>query len=139
MNKDLILPRIGETRNNQQYQLRSVANSGAEISFGSDWPITDFTPLFALAVPVHRQSPEKEPAQGWNIEEAITIEEAMHFYTSAVAKQLFRENDFGTLEVGKIADFLILDQSPLEVAPHDVRKITVVATYRKGKRVFEKS
>ena len=139
MNKDLILPRIGETRNNQQYQLRSVADSGAEISFGSDWPITDFTPLSALAVPVHRQSPEKEPAQGWNIEEAITIEEAMHFYTSAVANQLFRENDFGTLEVGKIADFVILDQSPLEVAPHDVRKITVMATYRKGKRVFEKS
>ena len=139
MNKDLILPRIGETRNNQQYQLRSVADSGAEISFGSDWPITDFTPLSALAVPVHRQSPEKEPAQGWSIEEAITIEEAMHFYTSAVANQLFRENDFGTLEVGKIADFVILDLSPLEVAPHDVRKITVVATYRKGKRVFEKS
>ena len=139
MNKELILPRIGEIRNNQQYQLRSVADSGAEISFGSDWPITDFTPLAALAVPVHRQSPEKEPAQGWSIEEAISIEEAMHFYTSSVAKQLFREINFGTLEVGKVADFVILDQSPLEVAPHDVRKIAVLATYRKGKRVFEKS
>ncbi|MCX6456972.1 MAG: amidohydrolase [Actinobacteria bacterium] len=77
MNKELILPRIGETRNNQQYQLRKVIDSGAQLSFGSDWPITDFTPLVALAVPVHRQSPDRQPLQGWSIEQAITIEESM--------------------------------------------------------------
>ena len=132
MNKELILPRIGETRNNQQYQLRKVIDSGAQISFGSDWPITDFTPLAALAVPVHRQSPDHQPPQGWSIEQAITIEESMHFYTSAVAKQLFREADCGTLEVGKLADFIILNQNPLEVEPHAVSQIKVLATYRKG-------
>ena len=135
MNKDLILPRIGEARNNQQYQLRRVIESGAELSFGSDWPITDFTPLAALAVPVHRQSPDRQPTQGWSIEEAITIEESMHFYTAAVAKQLFREKDYGTLEVGKVADFIVLDQNPLEVDPHEVRNIKVLATYRAGAKV----
>jgi predicted amidohydrolase YtcJ len=68
MNKELILPRIGEARNNQQYQLRKVIDSGAQVSFGSDWPITDFTPLVALAVPVHRQSPDQQPPQGWSID-----------------------------------------------------------------------
>ena len=135
MNKELILPRIGEARNNQQYQLRKVIDSGAQISFGSDWPITDFTPLVALGVPVHRQSPDQQPPQGWSIEQAITIEEAMHFYTAAVAHQLFRENDYGTLEVGKIADFIVLDQSPLEVEPHAVSKTKVLATYKTGKLV----
>ena len=136
MNKELILPRIGETRNNQQYQLRKVIDSGAQISFGSDWPITDFTPLAALAVPVHRQSPEKQPPQGWSIEQAITIEESMHFYTAAVAKQLFRETDYGTLEVGKIADFIILDRDPIKTNPHEVRDIKVLATYRRGKKAL---
>jgi len=135
MNKELILPRIGEARNNQQYQLRKVIDSGAQISFGSDWPITDFTPLVALAVPVHRQSPEKEPAKGWSIDQAISIEESMHFYTASVAHQLFREADFGTLEVGKVADFIILNQNPLEVDPHEVRNIKVLATYRAGAKV----
>ena len=135
MNKELILPRIGRTRNNQQYQLRKVIDSGARISFGSDWPITDFTPLVALAVPVHRQSPDQQPPQGWSIEQAISIEEAMHFYTAAVAYQLFREADYGTLEVGKVADFVILDRNPIQTKPHEVRDIKVLATYRKGKKV----
>ena len=136
MNKELILPRIGKARNNQQYQLRKVIDSGAQVSFGSDWPITDFTPLVALAVPVHRQSPDQQPPQGWSIEQAITIEEAMHFYTAAVAYQLFREADFGTLEVGKVADFIILDRNPMHIKPHEVRDIKVLATYRKGEKVL---
>ena len=135
MNKELILPRIGEARNNQQYQLRTVIDSGAQISFGSDWPVTDFTPLLALAVPVHRQSPDQQPPEGWSIEQAISIEESMHFYTAAVAHQLFREADYGTLEVGKIADFIVLDRNPIETKPHDVRDIKVLATYRKGIQV----
>jgi predicted amidohydrolase YtcJ len=136
MNKELILPRIGETRNNQQYQLRKVIDSGAQISFGSDWPITDFTPLVALAVPVHRQSPDRQPPQGWSIEQAITIEESMHFYTAAVAHQLFREADYGTLEVGKVADFIVLDRNPIETNPHEVRDVKVLATYRRGSKVL---
>jgi predicted amidohydrolase YtcJ len=136
MNKELILPRIGETRNNQQYQLRKVIDSGAQLSFGSDWPITDFTPLVALAVPVHRQSPDQQPPKGWSIEQAITIEEAMHFYTAAVAQQLFREKNYGTLEVGKVADFIILDRNPIETTPHEVRDIKVLATYRKGNKSY---
>ncbi len=135
MNKELILPRIGEDRNNQQYQLRKVIESGAQISFGSDWPITDFRPLAALAVPVHRQSPDQQPPEGWSIEQAISIEESMHFYTAAVAKQLFREADYGTLEVGKVADFIVLDRNPIESKPHDVREIRVLATYRRGLKV----
>jgi predicted amidohydrolase YtcJ len=136
MNKELILPRIGEARNNQQYQLRKVIDSGAQVSFGSDWPITDFTPLVALAVPVHRQSPDRQPPQGWSIEQAITLEESMHFYTAAVAHQLFREADYGTLEVGKVADFIVLDRNPIETKPHEVRDIKVEATYRRGKKVL---
>jgi len=136
MNKELILPRIGEDRNNQQYQLRKVIDSGAQISFGSDWPITDFTPLAALAVPVHRQSPDQQPPEGWSIAQAIRIEESMHFYTAAVARQLFRESDYGTLEVGKIADFVVLDKNPMSVALHEVRNIKVLATYRKGNKSY---
>ena len=136
MNKELILPRIGENRNNQQYQLRKLIDSGARLSFGSDWPVTDFTPLAALAVPVHRQSPDQQPPEGWSIEQAISIEESMHFYTAAVAHQLFREGDYGTLEVGKIADFIVLDRNPIQTRPHDVRDIKVLATYRKGIQVL---
>jgi hypothetical protein len=64
MNKVLIEPRIGSERNNRQYKIRDVINSGAHISFGSDWPVTSQVPLRGLAVPVHRE--EFEGADSWS-------------------------------------------------------------------------
>lgn len=132
MNKELILPRLGEQRNNRQYPLRSMLDAGAMISYGSDWPVTSQVPLEALAVPVHRQSPDGYPAQGWSKQEAITIEESLTFYTSSVAYQLFKEKDLGKLEVGMRADFVVLDRNPLEVDPHEISSIKIVDLYKAG-------
>lgn len=134
MNKELILPRLGEERNNRQYPLRTMVDSGAMISFGSDWPVTSHVPLAALAVPVHRQSPERFPAEGWSKHEAITIEESMTFYTHNVAYQTFREEQLGKLEVGMRADFVVLDQNPLELDPHEVSSVKILDAYRAGLR-----
>jgi len=125
MNKELILPRIGEARNNQQYQLRTLVNSGARIAFGSDWPVTSEVPLEALFVPVNRVG--ASGGTPWSPEEAITIEESMTFYTSAVAYQNFRENELGKLEAGYNADFIILNKSPLKNL--DVK---IVDVYKSG-------
>ena len=135
MNKELILPRLGEQRNNRQYPLRTVVDSGAMISFGSDWPVTTHVPLAALAVPVHRQSPDGFPAEGWSKHEAITIEESMTFYTRNVAFQTFREESLGRLEAGMRADFVILDQSPLTAPAQQIRELEIVALYRKGRKI----
>ena len=137
MNKELILPRLGEQRNNRQYPLRTMLNTGVMISYGSDWPVTSHVPLQALAVPVHRQSPDGYPKEGWSKQEAITIEESMTFYTANVAFQLFKEEHSGKLELGKSADFIVLDQSPLEVDPHKVSSIKILSVYKDG--VLQKS
>lgn len=132
MNKELILPRLGEQRNNRQYPLRTVVDSGAMISFGSDWPVTSHVPLQALAVPVHRQSPEGFPKEGWSKQEAITIEESMTFYTRNVAFQTFREESLGRLEAGMRANFVVLDQSPMGMDPHKVSTIEIISVYKDG-------
>ena len=125
MNKELILPRIGEARNNQQYQLRTLVDSDARIAFGSDWPVTSEVPLEALFVPVKRIG--AGGGAPWTPEESITIEESMTFYTSAVAYQNFRENELGKLEVGFKADFVVLDKSPLIDSD-----ISIVDVYKNG-------
>ena len=132
MNKELILPRLGEQRNNRQYPLRTVVDAGAMISYGSDWPVTSHVPLEAIAVPVHRQSPYGYPKEGWSKREAITIEESMTFYTKNVAYQTFREEQLGSLEVGMRADFIVLDQNPLKVEPHKVPCIEILNVYKNG-------
>ena len=135
MNKELILPRIGQSRNDRQYRLRSMLNNGAMIAFGSDWPVTSQEPLRALAVPVHRDNPDLPTGHGWNIAESITVDESLTFYTANVAYQLFRENERGSLEIGKAADFVVLDRNPLNIAPEEVASITIKAVYQKGIRV----
>ena len=112
MNKELIAPRIGNERNNQQYRLRSMVNAGAMIAFGSDWPVTSHIPLQAISVPVTRTNAADGVTEPWVIEQALTMDESLSFYTKNAAVQLFRENEFGALEVGKRAAFLVLDSDP---------------------------
>ena len=112
MNKELIAPRIGNERNNQQYRLRSMVKAGAMIAFGSDWPVTSHIPMQAISVPVTRTNAADGITEPWVIEQALTMDESLSFYTKNAAYQLFRENEFGALEVGKRAVFLVLDSDP---------------------------
>jgi predicted amidohydrolase YtcJ len=114
MNKELIAPRIGNERNNQQYRLRSMVKAGAMIAFGSDWPVTSHIPMQAISVPVTRTHAADGVTDPWVIEQALTMDESLSFYTKNAAYQLFRENEFGALEVGKRAAFLVLDSDPAD-------------------------
>jgi predicted amidohydrolase YtcJ len=132
MNKELIAPRIGDERNSRQYPLASMCKTDVRISYGSDWPVTSYLPLLALGVPTHRQSPEGLPPEGWSAHEAVSIEESLSFYTAGVSYQHFEEGKTGKLEVGFSADMMILSANPLEVDPHEVSSINVLATYKRG-------
>ena len=134
MNKELIAPRLGDERNNRQYQLASMVKTGARISYGSDWPVTSFVPLQALAVPTHRQSPEGLPPEGWSSHESISIEDSLSFYTEGVAYQLFKEDRTGRIALGFDADLMILDRNPLTEKPHAVKEIKIIALYKSGRK-----
>ena len=129
-------PRIGPERTNRQYLMRSLLNNGTRVAFGSDWPVTSEIPLEGVAVPVHRQTPDRKPAGGWMPHEAITIQEAFAAYTHEVAFQAFGESSWGTLAPGFNADFIILDRNPFEIDPHEVPTIQVLKTYRNGEAIY---
>jgi predicted amidohydrolase YtcJ len=86
-----------------------------------------------LAVPIHRSNPLDPSTSSWEISEALLMQEALTFYTRNAAYQMFRENERGTLEVGKKADFLVLGSNPFLIDPHDVSKITINAVYQNGR------
>jgi predicted amidohydrolase YtcJ len=122
MNAQLIEPRIGSDRNNQQYQLKSLQDSGARISYGSDWPVTSHIPLEALAVPTHRSAPGSSIA--WSPHESITIEDSLVHYTADAAYSNFWNK--GIIEVGADADFVILNKNPLTTAVAEISQCYVV-------------
>lgn len=135
MNKALILPRIGSARNDSQYRLRTLIDSGATIAFGSDWPVTSEVPLRALGVPVNRLAPGSKDADGWNIGEAITVDESLTFYTKNAAYQMFREHERGSLQAGMKADFIVLEKNLFEIDPSEVSEVAIHALYQNGVRL----
>jgi len=132
MNAELIEPRIGTKRNNQQYQLASLQKSGARIGYGSDWPVTSHAPLEALAVPTHRSAPGS--SQAWSPEEAVSLEDSLVHYTEDAAYSNFWKK--GVIAVGADADFVVLDKNPLKVAPEKVNEIQVLQVFTRGRAVL---
>lgn len=130
---DLTMPRLGEARSRRQYPLGSLLRSGARVSFGSDWPVTDHRPLAGLPVAVTRQTPQRRPEGGWLPGERIDIETAMSCYTAGVAHQAMAD-DRGVLAPGRVADLVWLDRDPRDCDPHDVPRITVRGTWLAGER-----
>jgi predicted amidohydrolase YtcJ len=128
MNAELIEPRIGTKRNNQQYQLASLQRSGARIGYGSDWPVTSHAPLEALAVPTHRSAPGS--SQAWSPQEAVSLEDSLVHYTHDAAYSNFWNK--GVIAVGADADFVLLDKNPLKVAAEKVNEIKVLQVYLAG-------
>ncbi len=132
---DLTLPRLGEQRA-LQYRMRSVLATGARISFGSDWPVTSPDVLAGIATAVTRQTPEREPAGGWQPAERITIEDALTAATLGVAEQSRSTPARGTLAVGARADLVWLSRDPRVVPADELRSIVVLGTWRRGLRTF---
>ena len=128
MNAQLIEPRIGAKRNNQQYQLASLQRSGARISYGSDWPVTSHVPLEALAVPTHRTAPGS--TQAWSSQESISVEDSLVHYTQDAAYSNFWNK--GVIEVGAGADFVVLDQNPLLAPISEIREIKILRVFIRG-------
>ena len=118
--------------------MRTLIDSGARLTFGSDWPVTSEIPLAGMPVPVHRQTPDRKPVGGWIPEEKIRIDEAMAAYTSNVSYQAFGDEEWGTLEIGKDATFIILNGNPLDIDAFDISALEIQATYRKGKLLYSK-
>ncbi len=134
MNKELIAPRIG-ARNELQYRLRDMAHAGVTIAYGSDWPVTSEIPMLALGVPIHRTKPGSSDL-AWNPDQSIDLELSWSFYTSSVAYQNFREDELGSLEVGKRADFIVLSENPFDIDPRKIHQVKIDAVYKAGVRVI---
>lgn len=132
----LTVPRLGRERADKQYRMRSLADSGAPLALGSDWPVSSGAPLDGIAVGVSRQTAEGEPAGGWTPQETLAIERALAAYTAGVADQAFAERIWGRLTPGASADLVWLDRDPRSTPPLELPGIGVRATYLRGEPGF---
>ncbi len=129
--------RYGPPRKDLMYRPQDVLQSGGRISLGTDWPaagyFSTYKPLDSIQIGVTRQligepdAPVLAPA-----DQRLTVAEAVHANTLGAAYQLRMDDKVGSLEVGKLADLIVLGENIFEVDPHDIHRADVTLTMMNG-------
>ncbi|HEX4441754.1 MAG TPA: amidohydrolase [Thermoanaerobaculia bacterium] len=130
--------RLGPERSKTSYAWRSLLDAKATLVFGSDWDVAPISPILGIAAAVTRATIDGKRPGGWIPEQRIRPEEALRAYTVSAAWAGFEEKEKGSLEIGKLADFVILSDDPLSVRPEALEKISVDATVVGGRVVYQK-
>jgi predicted amidohydrolase YtcJ len=129
--------RLGPERARGTYAFRSLLDSKATLVFGSDWDVAPLSPVLGIAAAVTRATIDGKRPGGWVPEQRIRPEEALRAYTVSAAWAAFEEKEKGSLEIGKLADFVVLSDDPLSVRPEALEKIRVDATVVGGSVVYQ--
>ena len=129
---------IGPERIKTTYAFRSLLDTGATLAFGSDWFVAPATPLEGIYAAVTRRTLDGKNPDGWVPEQKITVTEALRAYTIHGAYASFEENIKGTLEPGKLADFVVLDRDITAIDPVEIWDTKVQQTWVGGRKVFDR-
>ncbi|MDR3166047.1 MAG: amidohydrolase [Synergistaceae bacterium] len=135
--------RLGQERAALAYTWRTMIDKGAKLANGSDSPVEEVSPFRGIYAAVTRKTvgttlQPPDPPEGWFPKEKITKEEALRSYTSWGALAIFEENDRGSLETGKYADFVVIDRDYMSCPDDELQSITVLQTYIGGELVYDK-
>ena len=124
--------RLGVDRLAGAYAWQSLLATGATVVGGSDAPVEIGTPQIEFYAAVARKELDGFSTEDWSPEEALSREDALTLFTSAPAYAAFMENDLGTIEVGKIADFTVFDRDLMTVPEAEILNAEVVMTVVQG-------
>ncbi|MDP3441836.1 MAG: amidohydrolase family protein, partial [Ignavibacteria bacterium] len=102
-----------------------------------DFPIESINPLKTFYAAVFRKDIEGFPAEGFQIENALTREQALKSITIWAAKGSFEESKKGSIEPGKLADFVVLNQDIMKVSESELLKTNVLVLYSSGEKVYQ--
>jgi len=128
---------IGPERIKTTYAFKSLIDADARVCFGSDWPVAPGSVLHGIYAAVTRRTLDEMNPDGWVPEQKITPKQALIAYTRNGAYASFEEDIKGTLEPGKLADFVIISEDITDVDPVRIKDLKVLQTYVGGKKVFD--
>lgn len=137
--RDLTWPVIGPERSELLYPVGGLHAAGATIVAGSDWYVSTMNPFEQIEVAVTRQDPWEDGGPVLTPQHRIDAMTALRAFTSAGAEASFSEALVGTLEVGKRADFVVVDRDPLAISPYELSEVRVEETWIDGRQVFDRA
>src|ERR1700730_11809828 len=131
------LSNVGPERAQRGFAWHSVTRAGGVLAFGSDWPIVTLNPWPGVQNALTRQTTEGNPPGGFLPGERISLEDAIKAYTLGAAFAGRRESEEGSLEAGKLADLIVVNQDLFKIEPTEIGKTEVLLTMVGGKVVYE--
>ncbi len=130
--------RLGEQRLKNAYAQKRLLEQNGWLVNGTDFPIESINPLYTFYAATARKDLDRKPEGGFQMENALSRDEALRSITIWVAKGCFLENCKGSIESGKDADFVILDNDIMTADAPNIPNTKVVATYVKGEKTFQR-
>ena len=128
--------RLGSERIKGAYAYKSLLNKAGIVALGTDFPIERVHPMHTFYAAVARKDLQNYPDGGYRMEEALTREETLKGMTIWAAYSNFEENEKGSIEVGKLADFTVLEKDIMTIPEDEIPKVKVAATFINGEKVY---
>lgn len=128
--------RVGAERMKGAYAFKDLLNTYGKIALGTDFPVEQVNPFLTFYAAAVRKDLDNYPENGFQMENVLTRAETLKGMTIWAAYSNFEETEKGSIEVGKFADFVILNQDIMTVKPANIPKTTAIATYLNGEKVY---
>lgn len=125
--------RLGAERVKGAYAYKTLLKEAGILALGTDFPVEEVNPFYTFYAAVVRRDLDQFPPGGYQMQEALTREEALRGMTIWAAYSNFEENEKGSIEVGKFADFVILNKDLMNVPEQELREVMADHTYIGGK------
>ncbi len=135
---DWMIEKIGFDRMKNTYAFKKFLRNDVKLCFGSDWPVVTLNPVKGIYAAVTRHTAKNENSGGLFPEEKLTVEEAVKAYTIDAAYAAFQENTLGSIEIGKLADFVVLSKNIFQINKEDIKNIEILMSVVDGQIIFEK-
>ncbi|MFC6100938.1 amidohydrolase [Olivibacter domesticus] len=132
------LERLGSQRLKYAYAYKQLLKKAGKVALGSDFPVEDINPLYGFHAAVARTDKNNQPVGGFQIENALSREEALKGMTIWAAYACFQEDARGSIERNKLADFVVLENDIMQSPLNEIRNVKVNATYVGGEAVFKR-
>ena len=139
LDMDIVESRIGAHRMDKVYAWKSMLDMGIHASGGSDAPVVSFDVLENIYFAVTRKNINGQPAEGWIPSEKLSVDEAVKLFTKYAAYASYTEDEYGTLELGKWADLVVLGEDIYEIDPDEIKDVKVDMTVLAGKTIYARA
>ncbi len=129
---------LGEKRLKSAYIYKQLLDQNGWIPLGTDFPVENINPMYTFYAAVVRKDLKGYPEGGFQMENALSRQEALQGITIWAAKANFEEKEKGSIEPGKYADFIILDSDIMKIKGAALPNVKVLKTFINGEKVYEK-